>query len=158
MNQCQKPGCGQTGAAHDNDEAEQAVPDNDEDPIDLGEKMSRFFYFKNKLGVAIRHRNSELAAFYLEEIEEGADRIIDKNVMDEGIHVSNLMEQKLMPAIENMEKNLKSADQPAQWEAYTNLVNTCNTCHKLAKHPFVVVKPFEGEIEGQNFDPGRGID
>ncbi len=134
---------------HDDDD----VGDNHEHEYPLGEKMSKFFYFKNKLGSAIKHENQELSLFYLEEIEEIAEEIIEDDVYHEGVHISVLMLDKLMPAIENMEQELEKPESTKRVDAFENLVSSCNSCHKLSEHPFIQVEVPTEEIDGQDFDP-----
>lgn len=138
---------------HDNDDDDGEDDEDDDDEYPLGEKMSRFFYFKNKLGTAVRHENQELSLFYLEEIEEIAEGIIGDDVYHEGIHISVLMQDKLMPAIEHLEEELENPSSAKKQDAFENLVNSCNSCHKLAEHPFIHVEVPKEDIDGQNFNP-----
>lgn len=127
--------------------------DEEEHEFPLGEKMSKFFYYKNKMGRAIYHKNPELAEFYLEEIEEVAEHIIESDVHHEGIYISSLMQDKLVPALENLETQLKEGDNTQQMNAFENLISSCNSCHKLAEHPFIHVTVPSSEIDGQDFKP-----
>lgn len=134
--------------AHDHDDDDE----EEEDEFPLGEKMSKFFYFKNKMGRAIQHNNPELAEFYLEEIEEVAEYIIESDVHHEGVYISSLMQDKLIPALENLETQLEKGDNAQQRDAFENLVSSCNSCHKLAEHPFINVTVPQEDIDGQNFE------
>lgn len=137
---------------HDDDDgAEDEGEDDDEYP--LGEKMSKIFYFKNKLGSALNHDNSELSLFYLEEIEEIAEEIVGDDVYHEGVHISVLMQDKLFPAIEHLEAQLENSDakKAERTDAFENLISSCNSCHKLAEHPFIQVEAPSKDVDGQNF-------
>lgn len=127
--------------------------DEDEHEYPLGEKMSKIFYFKNKLGAAVSHDNQELSLFYLEEIEEIAEEIVEDDVYHEGVHISVLMQDKLFPALEHLEENLKNPEgkKKERKDAFENLISSCNSCHKLAEHPFIQVEVPKDDVDGQNF-------
>jgi type II secretory pathway component PulL len=101
--------------------------------------MGYFQRFADKLYFAGKEQNWELAEFYTEELEETAEKLANGNIEDEGVNLSALVPSVLLPSIEPLEKAIKAKDSKAFQENYVLLVNSCNKCHTLAKHPFIRV-------------------
>jgi hypothetical protein len=107
---------------------------------DLLSYMGYFQRFSDKLYFAGSNGNWDLADFYLEEIEETAEKLEKGNIEDEGVNLSALISSVLLPQVKKMEETLAKKDVKAFQEQYPLMIGSCNKCHTLAKHPFVVIK------------------
>ena len=76
------------------------------EPVEIGDIMTKLQRHANKLYFAGEHRNWELAAFYLEELEETVKGIANKDIMEGQVNVSGLMQGVLVPEVETLEEKL----------------------------------------------------
>jgi hypothetical protein len=120
----------------------------------IGQTMGDMQRFAEKLYFAGEARNWHLAAFYLHEIEETSEEIINANVVDEGVAVSSFMRQMFPPAIARMQEALRT-QQPDQFRpAYESMLVSCNACHQSTGHAFVkIIVPTQPTYQNQDFRP-----
>ncbi len=131
-------------------------PEKAADPEDfkLGAAMGNMQRFTEKLHFAGQAGNWELADFYLHEIEETTEEIVDAKVVDEGVAVGELMKAMLPPSIESVKEAIQSRDVAQFSSRYEGLVSSCNACHTSAKHGFVkIVVPKTPTYQSQDFSP-----
>jgi hypothetical protein len=133
----------------------QAQPAAAPEPIELADVMAKLQRHANKLYFSGARENWELAAFYVEEIEETVEEIEKKqNVMHGQINVSGLMPALLQPEIEKLEACLKRKDLSAFREQYQALMASCNSCHQAAGKPYIVIaEPHNPAYDNQRFEP-----
>jgi hypothetical protein len=133
-----------------------ARPEVVADPEDfqLGAAMGNMQRFAEKLHFAGQAGNWALADFYLHEIDEMAETIIEARVVDEGVKVGELMKAMLPPSIASVQEAIQSRD-PAQFASrYEGLLSSCNACHTSTRHAFVkIVVPKEPTYQNQDFSP-----
>ena len=126
------------------------------DPKDfeLGAAMGNMQRFTEKLHFAGQAGNWALADFYLHEIDEMAETIIEAKVVDEGVKVGELMKAMLPPSIASVQEAIQSRD-PAEFASrYEGLLSSCNACHTSTRHAFVkIVVPKEPTYQNQDFSP-----
>jgi len=126
----------------------------DPEEYELGAAMGNMQRFAEKLHFAGQAGNWALADFYLHEIDEMAETIIEKKVVDEGVKVGELMKAMLPPSIANVKEAIQKRD-PAQFASgYEGLLSSCNACHMSTGHAFVkIVVPKVPTYQNQEFSP-----
>jgi len=77
----------------------QAVALPPAEPIEIADIMTKLQRHMNKLYFAGENQNWDLAAFYLEEVEETVKGVANKNIMEGQVNVSGLMQGVLVPDI-----------------------------------------------------------
>ena len=101
----------------------------------VGVYMQQFQYYVTKLYFAGINKNTELQEFYIEELEEYMEELAEKNVFDDGINISQNIELYGLKSLSTFEKQLEMGIDFN--ESYSNLLNGCNSCHKVSKHSFI---------------------
>lgn len=119
---------------------------------ELAEYMGSMQQFMNKLWFSGSAGNTELAKFYHHEVEEVLEELIEENIEDEGHSVSTLARTMLLPAVEELETAIASADSATFRGAYVGVVNACNACHQVTEHAMIAIKlPTLPFIDNQEF-------
>jgi hypothetical protein len=106
---------------------------------ELAIHMGRLQLYMNKLYFAGINQNDALAAFYIHELEEAMEEIVAAKIVDEGIDISMNTQLFGLNQLENFEKQIENNSTDFT-EAYALLVKSCNNCHSVSKHPFIVIK------------------
>lgn len=101
--------------------------------------MTRLQYFSHKLGLAIDSRNRDLQHFYAHEVEEQIEAVSGKEQLD-GIEISKLTAQLLLPKFENLEVAMKAGEAEAIDTAYDEMLESCNDCHRASRREFIKIK------------------
>ncbi len=107
-----------------------------EEEPELAEYMRALQWNMNKLYFAGTATNQKLIDFYVREIEEVVEGVAHAGIMDDGIPVSKHMKTYGVQGIEQFEIEMKSEFE----SAYSNLMNTCNSCHLATEHGFIQIK------------------
>jgi len=102
-------------------------------------QMSFLQLYSEKLYLAGEAGNRELADMYAHEIEEISEMLIKEEVTYEGMDIGGMTETMLLPALEKVEAGIDSGDPDSFREAYTNLIQSCNSCHSATGHAFIKV-------------------
>lgn len=119
---------------------------------ELAYHMAYLQRFADKLHAAGAAENWELADFYLHEVEETAETIIDEGHVEDGVEIGPLVEAMLLPAVERAEGAV--GDAAAFAEAYAELVTSCNVCHDATEHGFIrITVPERSGYPNQDFSP-----
>lgn len=101
---------------------------------ELGITMAGLQRWTDKLGRAAEAGNWELAGFYLHEIEETAEGLVQAQVVHEGHNISALVQTMLLPVVEGLEEATEAKDTAVFATRYTALIQTCNACHVTTDH------------------------
>ncbi len=101
---------------------------------EVGITMAWMQRWTDKLGRAAEAGHWELASFYLHEIEETAEGLVEAQVVDAGHDISALVRTLLLPAIESLEEATEAKDVALFTTRYTALIETCNACHAKTDH------------------------
>ena len=101
--------------------------------------MTRLQYFSHKLGLAIDSGNKDLQHFYAHEVEEQIEAVSEVEQLD-GIEVSKLTAQFLVPKFENLEDAVKAGEPAAVDTAYDEMLESCNDCHRASQRQFIKVE------------------
>jgi len=124
------------------------------EPIEIGDIMTKLQRHANKLYFAGEHRNWELAAFYLEELEETVKGIANKDIMEGQVNVSGLMQGVLVPEVETLEEKLQHQNLDEFRAQYRTLIKGCNSCHEATKHPYIrIIEPRTPIFDNQDYKP-----
>ncbi len=109
---------------------------NSED-VGLAPYMGELQRFSHKFALAIDRKNQPLANFYLEEIRETLDQIVNKVPEYEGFPVASTIKTIMFPLLPELKKSLDGADWHAARQKYGKLVDGCNRCHAALEHEFI---------------------
>lgn len=120
--------------------------------IHLGEHMRDIQYYTLKLGLSVQQKNAPLAQFYLHEVNEVYDELNGKQISDAGIDISGLLRKLFQPGLKSMDSVLTQNDTARFIPVYTVLIAKCNSCHKAANHPYLVIQMPVGNFNGQDFN------
>lgn len=112
--------------------------------------MAQMQVYTHKLDLSIQAGNAELAGFYLHELEEVTEEVIE-NIPDYGgFAVGELTAAMLVASIEAVES--ATSNELAD-EAMSALVNSCNNCHAATKHNFIRIERTSNNPFNQDFGP-----
>ena len=117
----------------------------------LGELMGQMQYYMVKLGLSLQHQNQPLAAFYMNEVNEAYQDIVDKKITHGTFNVSEMIQQLLSSSKDRMEKAIAKNDTAHFEDSYRALVSSCNNCHRETNHAFIVIQEPTQSFNGQNF-------
>jgi mono/diheme cytochrome c family protein len=115
--------------------------------------MGKLQTFAHKLQLSVTARNGRLADFYLHELEETSEEIVEDIESYDGQPISRLVQDMLLPAIEAMEKPVKAGDWAGSDQGLANLLQACNACHQVTGHAFIRIAPAGGNPYAQDFSP-----
>ncbi len=121
-----------------------------EEEFPLVEYMSKMLYYTQKVGMAGKYQNWDLAGFYVHELEESVEVLADSHVVYDGVEVSNLA-KNLEPLIEQLETHVKEGNAVEFPKTYQTLIRNCNNCHISANKPYIVVEAPQKDFDGQRF-------
>ena len=113
--------------------------------------MERMQTYTHKLQLSIGARNAPLADFYLHELEETAEYIIDNIPQYDDYPVGELTREMLLPPIERLEDAVKSGEWGASDTLFTKTLAACNACHEVAAHGYVRIAPNDSNPFAQDF-------
>ena len=110
------------------------------DDFELAQPMGQMQKYMDKLHFAGLEGNWQLAGFYLHELEEQAEKIVEAGVAEDEVDVSKLTQQLLVSQIEQLESLVEAGDSVKFKSGYLELVNRCNSCHQASNHGFIMIK------------------
>lgn len=118
--------------------------------------MGRIQRYHQKLWLAGKEGNTELARFYLHEIDEAMKEISEGGVVDEGVNVSDQMEIYGLPIINKLTEVLDSNGVVAMHGRAGELVGACNACHASTDHGYIRIQvPSAVNFPDQDFAPAK---
>lgn len=107
--------------------------------IQLVENMGHLQYFTHKMTLAIDAGNQPLADFYAHELEE----YLEDTLKVESYHdkpIGKLAKAMLVPAFENVEKDIKAGDLKQASGKLDTMINACNACHNATGYGFIAIE------------------
>jgi hypothetical protein len=120
-------------------------------PPGLAVLMERMQTYTHKLQLSIEARNAPLADFYLHELEETSEFVVE-NIAHYGDHpVGPLVKEMLLPMIEALEDAVEAGEWEAGDARFTDLIRACNACHLVTGHGAVRIAPASGNPFAQDF-------
>lgn len=121
---------------------------------DLIHSMATMQRHLEKTYFAAKSGHWDLSAWYLHELEESAEDLIEAGVAGYGQNLSALAGEMLRPALKEAERSAKARDFERFLTSYQTLVASCNACHAASEHPFLkLVVPEEPTYKNQDFRP-----
>lgn len=122
----------------------------------LGEIMTLQQMRHLKLWLAGAARNWDLAAYELDELNEGFDDVAKYFPEKDGVPLKAMVAaigEREVPALENA---IKAKDGKKFAAAFDGLTQACNSCHQTSKHGLIVIKrPTGSPYTNQDFTPPR---
>ena len=105
-----------------------------------------------KLWFAGANGNWGLAAYELDEIKEGFGDAIRYQPDFKGRPVAQMVEEIVEPQLAVVEKAIEAKSKQRFIQAFTQLTQACNTCHKSAGYGFISIqRPTEPPYSNQQF-------
>src|ERR1700716_2420961 len=100
--------------------------------------------------------NWELAAYQADELKEGLEEAGELVPDYKGIPVGKMVDDLIMPRIEEVESAIKARDRAKVAAASDKLTAACNSCHQGSNRGFIVVqRPPASAFPNQSFAPKR---
>lgn len=125
----------------------------------MGDLMTAFVQPRHiKLGLAGAAQNWDYAAYELGELQEAFDDIGKQIVKHGKLDIAPAIASTVKPAMDEVDKAIKTKNAAAFTEAYAGLTDACNACHKSADHPMIVIKVPEAAgaaFADQDFQPAK---
>ena len=116
------------------------------------ETMGYYQRFSQKLWLAGKNQNWELADFYTYELEEVTENLIKGDVIHDDYNLSNLSEAMLLPKIEKVEEAIRQENEVLFLANYELMISSCNLCHNATKHNFIkITMPNDSSVWNQDF-------
>jgi hypothetical protein len=120
----------------------------------LGEIMTLTQMRHLKLWFAGREKNWELAAYELEELQEGFDDAIKYFPTKDDVPVAQMVKDITPGPMGELKSAVEAKDWKKFAKAFDSLTAACNTCHQGAKKPFIVIRrPTSSPYSNQSFAP-----
>lgn len=119
--------------------------------IQLVENMGHLQYFTHKMSLAIDAGNQPLADFYAHELEE----YLEDTQKVESYHdkpIGKLVKAMLVPAFENVEKDIKAGKLKQASGKVDAMINACNACHSATGYNFIAIERRTDNPFMQKFD------
>ena len=124
----------------------------------LGEFMTATQMRHAKLWLAGKAENWPLAAYELEEIQEGFDTIVKYHPVHEGspVPVREILPELTGPPLAALRSAVASGDVAAFEQGFDALTAACNACHRAENFGFIVIRrPRGNPYPNQDFSPRR---
>lgn len=115
--------------------------------------MERMQTYTHKAQLSVEARNAPLADFYLHELEETAEYVVEHIEFYDDYPVGALTREMLLPAIEALEDALEAGDWNESGRRFNALLQSCNDCHTASGHGFIRIAPASGNPFAQDFAP-----
>lgn len=121
--------------------------------LEVAVYMGRLQLYANKLYFAGINGNKALYKFYLHEMEEAMETVADgKVVSDNGIDISANMKAFGEQSLQVLEKKIEEEGFANFKTHYTNLISSCNSCHKVSQKGMIVItEPKNPVFDNQDY-------
>ena len=136
--------------------AQQSAPQPPPYTPGLGEIMTMTQMRHSKLWFAGQAGNWPLAAYELDELKEGFDDAVTFHPThkDAPLPISELIPKMTTEPLQELAAAVGAKDRDKFAQAFDNLTNACNGCHRAANFGFNVVgRPTENPYTNQIFQP-----
>lgn len=112
--------------------------------------------YVEKAALAADAGNWPLTEFYADKIDERATRVIDGGYVVDGVDVSAIAAEVADPRATALTEAAATRDSARFREAYDQMVDGCNTCHRRAGYGLVrIVRPDAARYPSQVFEEVR---
>jgi hypothetical protein len=118
----------------------------------LLETMGYYQRFSQKLWLAGGNKNWELADFYVHELHEVTEELIEAGVIHDGQNLSQLAEAIFEESLDKVDSAIDSQNQVLFRKSYEMFISSCNSCHSTTGHSFIrITVPNDSSIFNQKF-------
>lgn len=124
----------------------------------LATLMERMQTYTHKLQLSVEARNGPLADFYLHELEEVAEYVVENIPAYGDYPIGELTREMMLPSIERLEDVVEAADWPAADTGFKAVLEACNACHVVTGHGFIRIAPAGVNPFAQDFSPAEAED
>ncbi|PAP77858.1 cytochrome c [Rubrivirga marina] len=108
--------------------------------------------YVEKAALAADAGNGPLTEFYAQKIDERAARVVDGGYVVDGIDVSAIAAEVANPRAAALAEAAASRDSARFREAYAQMVDGCNTCHRRAGYGLIrIQRPDAARYPSQAF-------
>lgn len=122
----------------------------------LGEFMLATQTRHAKLWLSGNVQNWELADYAIDELKEGLEDVEKYIPVFKDIPIGKMIETIMTGPIKTVEDAIKARDRAKFAAAYDKLTEACNSCHRAASRPFIVIQRPSGSLyPNQSFAPAR---
>jgi len=122
----------------------------------LGEIMSLQQMRHLKLWFAGQAKNWALAAYELDELQEGFDDVNKFFRVKDDMQIGDMAGSTVMPVLPEVKKAIEARDEAKFAAAFDKLTAACNACHQAANHAFIVIqRPTTSPYTNQSFAPKK---
>jgi hypothetical protein len=119
---------------------------------ELSSYMAHLQRHTYKMGLAIQSQNRDLAEFYLDEVSEFVEEIINNVPEHDGMEISELARAILLPSVTQTYRVMKEDSWPSIEASYEGIIESCNRCHVSTEHAFIrIVVPESHHGFNQDF-------
>jgi len=119
---------------------------------ELAVYMQRLQWYSNKLYFAGKSENSRLTEFYLHELEEVMEEVVEAKIIDEGKNISTMMETYGLSIVERASTQMPGAAEEDFLKQYHALTESCNSCHVVSDHKFIkIIEPTLPVADNQKY-------
>jgi translation initiation factor 2 beta subunit (eIF-2beta)/eIF-5 len=122
----------------------------------LYEVMTQMQTIIHKLTYAVEYENEALVDFYIHELEEATEEIVDAGMIYHGEAIGQLTENMLEPVIEDLEDALETGDWNLVRDRKSVVIQACNTCHEVTGYGSIIItdkaeiNPFNQDFTNQD--------
>lgn len=117
----------------------------------LYETMTLMQSVVHKISYAVDNENVELLNFYIHELEEAAEELVEADLVYHDQPVGQLTETMLEPTIKDLEYAVESGDWDRVMDRNMVMIQACNNCHSSTGYPAIQVTE-KGEVNPFNQD------
>jgi hypothetical protein len=122
----------------------------------LGEIMTLNQMRHLKLWFAGSQKNWELAAYELDELQEGFDDMVKYFPTKDGLPVAQMVKDVTPGPTAELKAAIEAKSTGKFAAAFDKLTAACNSCHKGTNHGFIVIRrPTASPYSNQQFAPSK---
>jgi len=122
----------------------------------LGEIMTLTQMRHLKLWFAGAQKNWDLAAYELDELQEGFDDAIKYFPTHDGLPVGQMVKDNTPGPTGDLKAAIEAKSPTKFAAAFDKLTAACNSCHQGTSHGFIVIRrPISSPYSNQSFAPGK---
>lgn len=126
--------------------------EEEHEELEVAVIMGRIQRFHQKWWLAGKEGNTELAKFYLHELDEAMEEIADAHVTDDGVDVSAAMRTYGIKTIDQIATTLDKEGVSVMHGQAELMANMCTSCHVATDHGYIRIKqPDAASFPDQDF-------
>ncbi len=132
---------------------EESAEESKEAPLEIAHYMTRIQVYHNKLYFAGINKNTRLAQFYLNELEEEMGSIAEAGIFEVDVNISDNIKTYGIKQVEIMRSQIEKGFDTFESD-FNNLTTSCNSCHVVTKHDYVqIIVPTTPMFTNQKYIP-----